>query len=275
MEVPFSKKHGYGSQPKEIVVREGVTEYVRHYAIVDVIGGTLSGTTLRDIVCRIARAVPDPNNWSPGPVRGEIDELVSSCDWWLVYDIIEAIYKHLDKTFEFEKNSLSASKYAEKVNEMFIAQGIGWKLEDGEVVSRGADSFEEATVNAVETLAEAKRSTASERLREAFGDLSRRPQPDLAGAITHAAGAFEAVARDVTGDVKKTAGEILKGHKGLIPPPLDNIVSQSWGHASNIARHVQEGQVLSHEDVELLVGIFASACTYLSKKLPRGSKSPA
>ena len=79
-------------------------------------------------------------------------------------------------------------------------------------------------------------------------------------------GALEAVARDLIGDDKATLGEILKHHPDLLPPPLDKALSQVWGYASNVARHVVEGRDATREDAELVVGLAATVATYLTKK---------
>ncbi len=82
-------------------------------------------------------------------------------------------------------------------------------------------------------------TTAANHLHEALQDLSRRPQPDLAGAVYHAMGSLECLARDVTGDPKATLGEVLKRNSGLLPKPLDTALSQVWGYASNEARRTR------------------------------------
>jgi hypothetical protein len=266
----FSKRHGYASSSPEITIREGVTDYVRHYALKEARGEALSAHVLREIVCRIVRAAPDTaGNWSDSNILREIEDLVSNCKWWMVYDIIEAIYAHLSKYQNWREEGDYATPYAAEVNRMFMDEGIGWKLGEGRIVSRGSDSFEIEVKNAVQSLAEAKRVTASSRLAEAFADLSRRPKPDLAGAITHAMGALECVARDVTSDEKATLGEIIKANASLFPPPLDKAVAFLWGYASNTARHVVEGTEPAFEEAELIIGTSANVAAYLSKKLPR------
>lgn len=269
MSESFSRRHGYSSTPPEITIREGVTDYVRHYAINDAIGESLRPHALRNIVCRIVHAAPDANNWSDGNMRREIEDIVAGCKWWLVYDIIEAIHSHLEQFQDWREEGNYATPYAAQINKMFVEEGIGWKLEGGRIVSRGSDSFEITVKKAVDALSDAKRSTASSRLAEAFAALSRRPKPDLPGAAIHALGALECVARDVTGDEKATLGEILKAHPGLIPAPVDKAIAQLWGYGSNTARHVVEGRDSTYEEVELMIGASAISVTYLSKKIPR------
>ena len=92
------------------------------------------------------------------------------------------------------------------------------------------------------------------------------PNADLAGAIYHAMGALEAVARDLTGDHRATLGQIVNRNAQLLPRPLDTALSQVWGYASNEARHVQEGREPRREEAELIVGLAAAVTTYLTRR---------
>ena len=163
-----------------------------------------------------------------------MQELVLECDWFRVYDITEAIYKDLvtpDQASEFEAS----------INEYFREAGVGWQLVDGEIRTRGSEAFESAVHTAAKELEGASRPTASREIHEALQDLSRRPEPDLTGAINHAMGALEAVARYLTGESKATLGRILNDYPDLVPPPLDKALGKVWGYASNEARHILEG----------------------------------
>jgi len=93
----FSKRFGHVSEPAEITIREDAPPDLR-YAVVVIAEHDLNTypSTLRDILCRVLRTRPDPNHWSEYPnIWGEVQELISHCDWFRVYDVIEAIYSHL------------------------------------------------------------------------------------------------------------------------------------------------------------------------------------
>lgn len=115
-------------------------------------------------------------------------------------------------------------------------------------------------------LAEAGFPTASQEIREALADLSRRPEPDLTGALHHAIAGLECVAREACEDPNLTLGKIIQQYPDLFPKPLDAAVEKAWGFASNQGRHLQEGGQLSRADVELVVGLAATVATYLSAK---------
>ena len=80
----------------------------------------------------------------------------------------------------------------------FELAGIGWKMNGGRIVSRFDPTFEDSVRDAGEALKTAGRTVAATQLREAMAALSRRPEPNLSGAVFHAMAAFEALARDVT-----------------------------------------------------------------------------
>jgi hypothetical protein len=137
---------------------------------------------------------------------------------------------------------------------------------DGQIIIRGAEAFEAVVNEAASVLETSEPPTAAKHLHEALQDLSGRPQPELHGAVYHAMGALECVARDITDDPKATLGEILKRYPRLLPKPLDTALSQVWGYASNEARHVEEGREPSRDEAELIVGLSAAVSTYLVRK---------
>jgi hypothetical protein len=184
---------------------------------------------------------------------------VYGCEWFKVYDFIERIWKHLKLYGGFRA-------FEEAINDFFVEKGIGWQLVKGEIITRGTEAFEATIKTARATLEESGRPTAAKHIHEALMALSRRPEPDLPGAVYHAMGSLECVARDVTGDHKITLGDILKRHPGLVPPPLNTALSQVWGYVSNEVRHVKEGRELEREEAELVVGLAGTVATYLGKK---------
>ena len=103
-----------------------------------------------------------------------------------------------------------AAEFQQALNDFFTEEGIGWKMADGEIVSRGTEAFEAAVQKASEALENSGRRTARDEIHEALADLSRRPKPDLTGAVQHAMAALECVARETCGDPKATLGNILK-----------------------------------------------------------------
>jgi hypothetical protein len=258
----FSRRNNFATASSEIKIREEAPEELR-IALIDISYSCGWGPgALRTITCKVLRKKPDPSNWSEYPnVDHEVRDLVENCPWFKVYDIIEAVYNDIADGIRPKV----AKRFADEMNAVFLELGIGWQLEDGQIISRGDDEYEAVLKEAGVALNASDRPTALSHLQEARQALSRRPKPNLSGAVYHAMGSLEAVARDLSGTPKATLGEILKRHD-LIPKPLDSALSQIWGYASNEARHVEEGREPTREEAELVVGIAAIMVTYLSKK---------
>ncbi|MCU7919137.1 MAG: hypothetical protein KZQ95_12370 [Candidatus Thiodiazotropha sp. (ex Epidulcina cf. delphinae)] len=260
----FSKRHGY-NQPSqvEIAVRQDAPHEFRGVIINMAYECGFSPSALRSVICKTLRKRADRNNWSEYPnIDDENHYLIDGCQWYKVYDIAEAIYKKMEETpFSHEPEI-----FGNDLNEYFIESGIGWKLTEGLIESRGSEGYENIIKATANALAESGRNTARNELHEAVSDLSRRPNPDITGAIQHSMASLECVARETCGDPKATLGEILSRHKDLIPSPLDQAISKAWGYASENARHIREGREPSYGEAELIVGICASVSTYLSGK---------
>jgi hypothetical protein len=258
---PFSKRQGLKSQEKEITIRHEAPQGLREFIIQTVIALGHEPNFIRDIICRVLRKIPNRDNWSPYPnIFNETVELITECEWFYVYDIIEAFYKAL--------NSKERQSFQEEVNDFFLLNGIGWKLENGTIEVRGDENFELELTNAISILHEAKLHTAKTEIKEALSDLSRRPEADVTGAIQHSLACLECVAREITG-TKMTLGDLIKKHSEIIPKPLDQAISKIYGFASEQGRHLQEGRQPNYDEAELTVGLSAVLSTYLSKKIIR------
>ena len=260
----FSKRHGYRQvQEAPITVRTDAPHEFRGVILELAYECGFRPKTLRPLVCRILRKRQDENNWSEYPnIDSEVRSLVDDCEWYRVYDVVEAIagaMREAPSTCEHEK-------FEAELNDYLVENGIGWKLVDGMIEIRGAEVFEQSIRQAESQLQASGLATARNELHEALHDLSRRPSPDVTGAVQHSMAALECVARVACGDEKATLGDILKRYRDLIPKPLDEAVTKIWGFASENARHINEGREPSFEEAELVVSMVAAVSTYLAKK---------
>ena len=232
----FSDRHGYRGAVAEIAVHEDAPDNVR-YAIPSIgedVG--MCPSTMREIICRVLLIPPDPNNWSEHPnIWDEVVGLVADCPWYKVYDVAEAFHGVLAQRFDDD----AAHRFDDRLNRFFVENGIGWHMYGGRIVYRGSEAFSGATQEAVEILKRTGRSAAAREVHEALRDISRRPEPDVTGAIQHACAAMGATARDVMED-SSTFGALAK--RLDLPRPLDSAAEKLWGYASNNARHGLEGQ---------------------------------
>lgn len=184
-----------------------------------------------------------------------------SCDWQYVYLGIEeiALYMHDSEFYDlrvFEKH----------VNDFFRREGFGWKIVDAKIEIRGPEAVEVSIKLAQARLSAEELDTASNELHEALKDLSRKPEPDVTGAIQHAGAALECVAKEISGDPKKTFGAILNDNPGIFPKPLHEAAHKVWGFLSNNGRHIAEGVKPNHDVAFLVTGLVAALAAYLADK---------
>jgi hypothetical protein len=139
------------------------------------------------------------------------------------------------------------------------------QIVNGQIVTRGNVEFEHAVRAAADQLGNANLNTAKRELEEARRDLSERPEPDVTGTIQHCMAALEATARVISDDPRAPFGEILNRHRDelRIPRPLDSALSQIWGYASEMGRHLREGRNPNRREAELLLGMAATMISYL------------
>jgi hypothetical protein len=261
----FSGKRGYSAFDRPIEIRDAAPAEVRaavpHFAAE--VG--LPAHAVRSVVLETLCIPPDPQMWSsPNYVLQEAHQHLTSAEWFEVYDVAEALYREA-----LALALSSAERYAERVNRLFLRLGVGWKLENGAIEARGSESFELQVARARTALDARDLPTARQEVHEALLDLSRRPTPDLTGAVQHAAAAMECIAREITGAPTLTLGDLLKRNPQLFPQPLGSAFEKVWGFASERARHLREGGSVDREEAELVVTLAAAAITYLLQKHPR------
>jgi len=264
----FSTRQAIEPEETEIVVRDDAPAELRGAFVQIAYEAGLSPTQLRQVVCRVLRTEPDSWNWTDFPnVDEEVRRRIGECKWYEVYDLIEAVDQALRVP---EKHGLEGSfrldVFERELNNYFRKAGIGWYLGDGRVQARGPETFNRPVADAIIRLGDTGFNIAKTELHEALQDMSRRPTPDLTGALQHAIAALECVAREVCGDPKPTLGQLLSRHRGVIPAPLDQAVEKAWGFASEQARHLREGQQLDYAEVEFVVGLAATVAGYLATK---------
>ena len=261
----FSDRYDYRPSPAKITVREEAPPSLR-FAIPSIAEDAgMQPSTMRQVICQILLVKPDSNNWSEYPnIWYEVCWLMEDAMWYKVYDIAEALYATLEEYQHL--SSQPAEKFEHRLNDFLVENGIGWELCNGKITHRGSEVFTKSTHGSVEVLVESDLQRSANEMREALRDISRRPDPDITGAIQHAMAALEATAREITGKPNATLGQIVP-HLGL-PSPLDKAVQKLWGYASDRARHVREHQNVEHNEAEFIVTVAGSLCAFLSSTSP-------
>ena len=175
--------------------------------------------------------------------------------WFKIYDLIEQFYLRSNIT------KAELADYEMLVNTFFEEKGYAYRLVRGELEYRGEESFEMAVATADAVLKDAGISTSRDEIHKALEDLSKRPEPDLSGAIQHAMAGLECMANYAASTSGLELGKLAKIRPDLFPPPLNEVVPKLYGYASNLS----EGGDFA--EAELLVGTAATIATYLARKL--------
>jgi len=257
--INFSKRYGFKSEPKEIDIREDAPAELRNFIILTLYNLDYKPSFIRDIICQILK-VFHQGNWTEFPnIDYEIKDLINKSPWFKVYDMIEILYKRIDKKHK--------QKFEEEINEYFFVKGIGWQLIEGTINFRGDEIFESNLRKAEKILDNSGLKTSSDEIKEAINDLSKRPEPDITGSIQHSLAALECTAREISGDKSATLGALIKKHNSIVPKPLDDVISKLYGFASEQGRHLQEGRVPEFNEAELAVSLSCALSSYLARKI--------
>jgi AbiJ N-terminal domain 4 len=254
----FSDRYGFQPPEPPITMREGdpgpLREFIWSLAL-------KAGANPVDLAQLVLDTVYYPHYDASRSLIGMAQDALLQCPWHQVYDVAEQIYGDLAR---FGRSG--EDRFQRDLNTFLRQAGIGWQMVLGSVNVRGPETFEATVHHAADALKASGRLTSESELREASRDLSRRPNPDITGAVQHAGAALECVARDVTGDPKKTFGEILKAYPDLFPRPLDDAATKLWGFVSNYGRHVREGHAPTVEEALLILGIAASLSGFIAAR---------
>jgi hypothetical protein len=261
----FSERYGLTPSDAPITIRNDAPGWLRTAVIAFAYQVQIRPSYLRGIICRTLMEPPDYSKVKEFPdIDNEVKTLLTRVDWFQVYNIIEAIASWLASS---EKPGL-LDLFTQRMNQAFRLKGVGWQLVDGRIEIRGEESFEASVRTAITATQETGRPVAGRELHEALSDLSKRPSPDITGAIQHAMAALECVAKDVTGETKPTLGEWVKNNPSVFPQPIGGAIEKLWGYSSQYGRHVQEGKPADYIEAELVVGLAGALVLYLIKKAP-------
>jgi hypothetical protein len=188
----------------------------------------------RDLVSHTLKYIPNPANQSVDEIWKEIQQAIESCDWFLVYDLIEELYR--DRQWSKDEQD----GFLKEVNEFFYDQHLGWQLRTApiegtnlaapEIVIRGSEAFEMTVTGTLHSLESSGRSTAKKELHGALQDHAGR-----------------------------TLGQTVKRHPDRFPAQLGDAVGKLRGFACDGARHVTESKVPLQKKAELVASTAAGS----------------
>lgn len=187
--------------------------------------------------------------------------MIERCEWPRVFDIAEQGYQSLATSGTID--SAKSGRFEDAINFACHANSLGWRMSSGRFKIFGNSVDEDVTLDAVTALSNAGLVTSARELDAARQDLSRRPDPDITGAMQHAGAALECVGREITQDRSRTFGQILSEHPNLFPGAYRKVAEGVWGIVSNNGRHIQEGAEPAREEALALVNLVAALVGFM------------
>ncbi len=263
----FSHRRGY-DVAKPIRFREELPAHLR-LNILEWLYRYLPVNDVREAVCEsVLKIVPNASNNHDFLQIEEVKTHVLQWEWFCTYDLLEFLHEwvsYKDKHLPTYERRLP--RFESDFNEFFIKYGIGWEFEDGKIVTRGDEGFEQSVNAAASQLRESHRPTAAQHISSAIRALSERPKANTPGAVSHATSSVECLLNDITGDAM-TLGKYLDTHPVLFHPALKKALDGVYGYASDAgARHGKEGKEPTFEEAQFVVTICAAATTNPKGKL--------
>ncbi len=262
----FSIRAGADAHDPEPAVRDDAPLELRSVVVDVAYECGLSPNQLRKVVTKQLRLRKTDDHQGWAHVDSQNREMLDRCQWFEVFDVVEAIHAELS-SLDRRWMSKSAHRFEVELNDYLQRRGFAWHLTSGRVEGSPTPGFTAAVSEARQVLDEPGHKAARKELDEAVRDLSRRPIPDLTGALHHSLAALECVARSSTGDSRATLGVIVSRHRGqLLPRPIAEAAEKLWGYSSETARHVREGTEPEGPEAALAVHAAAAVITYLKRK---------
>jgi len=265
----FSARYGFDAIPPKITI---VRDFpIEHREAVIRIAKQLGTDTvlLREAMLEVLITGIDTSDWNHDYIWPKLIYALDECDWPEVYEISEEIYKIMKSTHTSFGKSVRIDRqqeYMERLNHFFMKKGFGWEMRNGLIEYRGSEPFRIATISAEQSLQDRGFDHSANEIREAMRDLSRRPEPDLAGAVYHATQALEAIAGIDTKSSGKSLGKMIPSLN--LPAPLDEATHKLWGFVSGYVRHGDEEKQIDEEEAEMAVTIACALTTFIAKRQP-------
>src|ERR1700756_4904529 len=115
LEQSFSSRHGF-SPAKAITIHEDAPENLRYFVVQIAADLGWRPDPLRRIICRVLRVIPI--NRGDRDIQFEVQELMNTCPWFKVYDIIEALHASFARN-DYNIGGDEAGAFADEINKFF------------------------------------------------------------------------------------------------------------------------------------------------------------
>lgn len=228
----------------------------------------------------LIREEMEPWDFEGGSSWDQLKDHLKNCSWTDFFDFVEMIGKLLieaDDEIPFE-SGMEFSDYRQKVNELFMEDGIGWNLNEKSELQRHYSKAIAEKIKATEAIISDEFSSTRIHYLKASQYLHRHPI-DEANCIKEIISAIESTAKildpriSTLGDATKK----LRANKNISPHLLDALEKINvYSNATPLVRHGHsEGTGPTLEEAELIFMIGVAYIRFLiSTSKPATSNKP-
>jgi AbiJ N-terminal domain 4 len=228
----FSLRHGIEAEPSQPIFEDAPKRL--RYFVLEYLRNTIHD---HEAVALVARALCLPELIGSGAGRTVWETLqpyIFKCEWWEVYNILEATYVDLA-----EKSDGWEEDFAEKLNRVFSEESIGWKMDPrGRLQRLLPEAIQVEAERVFGELQIPRFAPALAHMQAAHDAYNFRPRRDLE-VCSSAFDALESVAKEVFSMPTATFGAVIKeaGKKDIFAPETLSVLEKLYGLANNHFRH--------------------------------------
>ncbi len=197
-----------------------------------------------------------PDFYEPYGKKGGYDKLkeyFSSCQWFEVYDLLEAIAN--------DQSELLSDETRKWINKTLEEHNAAYRFVGTEV----AEITDKNEIQAIESALTTVDSPVRAHLDAALRMLSDREAPDYRNSVKESISAVEAACRLVTGNTSATLGDALKRVQNL-HPAMSKAFSSLYGYtndASGIRHSLTDEDTISYADAKFMLVTCSAFVSYL------------
>ena len=211
-----------------------------------------------------------PNEPYGGPFHHYIPSVISQCQWYQFYDILEEISRLIKQRLEEHE----LKEFSENINAILARDSIPWKLEECKVVRVFNPEIAERLTEVNVLLNNPKFKGPDEQFAKAVEHLNKRPNPDEENCIKDAVGALEAVANIIAETNSERLNNLLDKDPFVshIPPTIRETIKKLYACRGAIpgVGHGQVGSSVAElADATWVLGVSAASILYFVYKVDK------
>lgn len=197
-----------------------------------------------------------PNFYGRYSEKGSYDvikEYFFKCQWFQVYDLLEAIAQ--------DQSHLISNETRDWINRTLEKHNAAYRFVDDEI----AEITDENEIQAIEAALSSADSPVRAHLEAALRMLSDKEAPDYRNSVKESISAVEASCRLVTKNTSATLGDALKRVQN-VHPAMSRAFSQLYGYsndASGVRHSLTDEPTITYADAKFMLIACSAFVSYL------------